>query len=500
MHSSIPRPLVSRPTSPPPHRLSPTPSLIPNAPCPSVVDTRPLLVTPPSPTPSPSPSPSPRSASRPVRPSPRHSDSVFHSDACSMRPQYRALVIGLTYEWTATKDLWPLKGCRNDAHSFAELLRTRYGWQDITVMTDEEKNRKSSLWPTKKNMLEKMTELVADAHAGDMFVIYYAGHSGQVPSVNDTHETDGLDEHMISVDGKKILDDNLREILVKSLPNGTRLTAVFDSCHLWTMLDLRIYPTQSRESDRGQGRTVSEYNPEDKPRSNSLPTPIPIILASLRKKNTRNRLWLVVSALIRLHAFTRSKPGSATGRQARRNVPAITINGVAPADDKNITPIALNDGVAISDTASSILTDTHSALSSEPSAQGDVELRSDPTPRIRVCGHCRMLSIMTPIVNSISARVDGQLAAEDSRKETGIMTPALVHLLHQKPGLSSVEIRRRLNRKVLSAFYAFISTRLKKAGAKKKTEWQVFQLGPEDSEDQHMREPLLLCAPSATRK
>lgn len=57
-----------------------------------------------------------------------------------------------------------------------------------------------------------MKELVADARAGDMFVIYCrqdyhlctsqltlilmqdAGHSGQVQSLKDTHETDGLDE------------------------------------------------------------------------------------------------------------------------------------------------------------------------------------------------------------------------------------------------------------------------------------------------------------------
>lgn len=53
-------------------------------------------------------------------------------------------------------------------------------------------------------------------------------------------EEDGLDECIVPSDGKssKIQDNELRRLLVDSLPSGTRLTAVFDSCHSASLLDL----------------------------------------------------------------------------------------------------------------------------------------------------------------------------------------------------------------------------------------------------------------------
>jgi len=57
----------------------------------------------------------------------------------------------------------------------------------------------------------------------------------------DGDEVDGYDETILPVDYKKngmIVDDEMNAIMVRPLPEGVRLTAVFDSCHSGTALDL----------------------------------------------------------------------------------------------------------------------------------------------------------------------------------------------------------------------------------------------------------------------
>ena len=77
-----------------------------------------------------------------------------------------------------------------------------------------------------------------------------SGHSGQIEDT--THdEDDGFDEFIVPADHaqrptlrthhKMILDNRLRKGLVDPLPVGAHLTAIFDSCHSGTMLDLDHY-------------------------------------------------------------------------------------------------------------------------------------------------------------------------------------------------------------------------------------------------------------------
>jgi len=53
--------------------------------------------------------------------------------------------------------------------------------------------------------------------------------------------TSCLYRDIVTCDYKKILDNTLRECLVNPLPAGTRLTAILDSCHSGTLLDLDHY-------------------------------------------------------------------------------------------------------------------------------------------------------------------------------------------------------------------------------------------------------------------
>ena len=73
------------------------------------------------------------------------------------------------------------------------------------------------------------------------------GHGGQTEDL-DGDEDDGYDEVIYPVDFKTaghIVDDDMHNIMVKPLPPGCRMTAIFDSCHSGSALDLPyLYSTQ----------------------------------------------------------------------------------------------------------------------------------------------------------------------------------------------------------------------------------------------------------------
>lgn len=80
-----------------------------------------------------------------------------------------------------------------------------------------------------------------------------------------------MDEVIYPVDFKNvghIVDDEMHRIMVQSLPPGVRLTAIFDSCHSGSALDLPyIYSTQgvlkepnlAKEAGQGLLSVVSAY-------------------------------------------------------------------------------------------------------------------------------------------------------------------------------------------------------------------------------------------------
>ncbi|KAI9775127.1 MAG: Ca(2+)-dependent cysteine protease [Geoglossum umbratile] len=127
------------------------------------------------------------------------------------------------------------------------FLSERYGYrrEDMVILTDDQKNPMSQ--PTKQNIIKAMQWLVKDAMPNDSLFLHFSGHGGQTPDL-DGDEDDGYDEVIYPVDYKTaghIVDDEMHLILVKPLQPGVRLTAIFDSCHSGTALDLPfIYSTQ----------------------------------------------------------------------------------------------------------------------------------------------------------------------------------------------------------------------------------------------------------------
>lgn len=100
------------------------------------------------------------------------------------------------------------------------------------------------------------------------------GHGGQTKDL-DGDEPDGFDEVIYPVDFRHnghITDDEMHRIMVRPLQGGVRLTAIFDSCHSGTALDLPyIYSTQgilkepnlAKEAGQGLLGVLTSYTQGD---------------------------------------------------------------------------------------------------------------------------------------------------------------------------------------------------------------------------------------------
>lgn len=148
----------------------------------------------------------------------------------------KALIIGINYFGSKNE----LRGCINDAHNIFNFLTTRYGYSadDIVILTDDQQNMVSV--PTKANMIRAMRWLVKDAQPNDSLFFHYSGHGGLTKDL-DGDEESGYDSVIYPVDFEvngHIVDDEMHEIMVRPLSQGVRLTALFDSCHSGSVLDL----------------------------------------------------------------------------------------------------------------------------------------------------------------------------------------------------------------------------------------------------------------------
>ncbi|CAG7962227.1 unnamed protein product [Penicillium olsonii] len=169
------------------------------------------------------------------------SNYQFQYSACTGRR--KALLIGINYAGQPNA----LKGCINDVTNMSNFLTERFGYkrEDMVILTDDQRNPMSI--PTKANILRAMHWLVKDAQPNDSLFVHFSGHGGRTPDL-DGDEDDGFDDVIYPLDYKvagHIVDDDMHAIMVRPLRPGVRLTAIFDSCHSGTALDLPyVYSTQ----------------------------------------------------------------------------------------------------------------------------------------------------------------------------------------------------------------------------------------------------------------
>ncbi|RYC55073.1 hypothetical protein CHU98_g11135 [Xylaria longipes] len=195
-------------------------------------------------------------------------DYAFRYSNCSGRR--KALLVGINYFGQRGQ----LRGCINDVRNMSSYLAEHFGYkrEDMVILTDDQQNPMSQ--PTKQNLLRAMHWLVKDARPNDSLFFHYSGHGGQTKDL-DGDEEDGYDEVIYPVDFRQvghITDDEMHRIMVRPLQGGVRLTAIFDSCHSGTALDLPyIYSTQgilkepnlAKEAGQGLLGVISSYSQGD---------------------------------------------------------------------------------------------------------------------------------------------------------------------------------------------------------------------------------------------
>jgi len=148
----------------------------------------------------------------------------------------KSLFIGINYVGTQAE----LRGCINDVDNIKKFVVENFNFPtDAAHMKTLVDNDPQNM-PTRDNIISGCKWLVDGAKSGDSLFFHYSGHGGS--QKDDTgDEVDGKDETICPVDyatAGVIVDDDLHALLVASLPEGVRLTAIMDCCHSGSVFDL----------------------------------------------------------------------------------------------------------------------------------------------------------------------------------------------------------------------------------------------------------------------
>ncbi|KAI1753776.1 hypothetical protein F4782DRAFT_545546 [Xylaria castorea] len=166
----------------------------------------------------------------------------------------KALVIGIGYYGQPGQLMRPVREAKNMRAYLIELFG--YKPEDIVMLTDDQQRPTSQ--PTKQNLLRAMHWLVKDARLNDSLFFYYSGH-GDPTEALDGNEEGGSKEGGSKEGGSKeggyhntifpvdfrqvghITDEEMHRIMVAPLQAGVRLTAIFDSHHVQSILDFPYF-------------------------------------------------------------------------------------------------------------------------------------------------------------------------------------------------------------------------------------------------------------------
>ncbi len=140
--------------------------------------------------------------------------------AHAAKPQALSLHIGLNEVSGAAYAGWtgPLAACEFDANDIAAIARSR-GIKPTLLL-----GKKGS----RANVLAGIRRAAKALAAGDLFLLSYSGHGGQVPDVSG-EEADKQDETWCLFDGQ-LIDDELYFELSR-FKSGVRILVLSDSCH-----------------------------------------------------------------------------------------------------------------------------------------------------------------------------------------------------------------------------------------------------------------------------
>ena len=163
-----------------------------------------------------------------------------------------ALTIGLNAVDPKHYQGWSgeLNACEADAQDMAEIAKSK-SFRVRTLLTKK---------ATRAQVAGEMSKAAAGLKSGDIFMLSYSGHGGQVP---DPHgdEPDAEDETWCLYDGELIDDETY--LLLGKFAAGVRVLVFSDSCHSGTVVKLAYYQgtTAARSPDVGTQKARYRFMP-----------------------------------------------------------------------------------------------------------------------------------------------------------------------------------------------------------------------------------------------
>jgi hypothetical protein len=135
-----------------------------------------------------------------------------------------------------------LVGCINDANAMKKIADDG-GFSSQLILNEQ---------ATVANVVQAISTTARQLDTGDILLLTYSGHGGQVPDANAAEGDDGLDETWVLYD-KMLLDDQLY-VLWSQFKPGVRIFVLSDSCHSGTILRQLCMNDVAKSGARG-------YNP-----------------------------------------------------------------------------------------------------------------------------------------------------------------------------------------------------------------------------------------------
>jgi hypothetical protein len=143
----------------------------------------------------------------------------------------RSLHIGLNKVDADAYGGWSgdLAACEFDAHDLREICAGR-GFETTSLLTAE---------ATSEAVLGALQEASQALVGGDLLVVTYSGHGGQMPDADGPQdEPDKLDETWVLYD-RQVLDDELYAIWATFAPD-VRIVVLSDSCHSGSVVKAQL--------------------------------------------------------------------------------------------------------------------------------------------------------------------------------------------------------------------------------------------------------------------
>ncbi|MEO1714144.1 MAG: caspase family protein, partial [Bacteroidota bacterium] len=170
----------------------------------------------------------------------------------------------------------------NDANDLSSLANQQ-GFTTHKLIDDQ---------ATASQVTQKICDIARELKEGDLFLLTFSGHGGQIPDENNMEE-DGLNETWCLWD-RQLIDDELYNLWSK-FPRGCRIFVLSDSCHSGTMIKpIHRRRTRSQEQPpltkevvnilKGQNRTRGDWY--DKlnhlPEKRNVADPVEVVNPPLR--------------------------------------------------------------------------------------------------------------------------------------------------------------------------------------------------------------------------